>query len=209
MIKKWNGSSFVNITPKKWNGSNWVNVDVYKWDGSKWTSMTAQQYTTTFDSTWSQSYKSNNAMRTDYRGRKLCQGDSGEDSYNIQRSLCGFGNIGSVLNGAIIQDVKLFLHADHFWYYAGGTALIGYHNHASKPSTFSHSTYGAAKQQFTSRDDMRWIDLPNKFAEGIRDGRYKGFSIYADSTAKSYYGVWHGANDGAHNKPKLKITYTK
>lgn len=207
LVKKWNGSSMVDINPKKWNGSSWVDVDAYKWDGSKWVNMTSQSYTTTWNATWSQAYASDNTKRTDYRANSLMQGDSGEDPWNLQRSLCGFGDIQSTLAGSTIKDVSLYLRCEHSWYNAGMTAYIGYHNHSSEPSTFSHSVYGAKVQKFTSRGQAQWIDIPNAFAEGIRDDKYEGFSIFANSTNKEYYGEFNGA--GSSYVPKLKITYVK
>jgi hypothetical protein len=207
-IKKWNGSSWQTINPKRWNGSSWVNLDIYKWDGSKWVNLTSQQYTTTWNATWSQTYRSTNEKRTDTRGNtNMMQGDSGQDPWNINRSLCGFGDIQSTLAGSKINKVELYMKSKHWWYYAGGTAVIGYHNHSSEPSTFSHSKYGAKYQKFNYRGHAQWITMPNEFAEGIRDGRYKGFSLYASSTSKEYYGEIYGAYDSY--EPKLKITYTK
>jgi hypothetical protein len=169
--------------------------------------MTSQLYTTTWDATWSQTYRSDNTKRTDYRGSSLMQGDSGEDPWNIQRSLCGFGDIQTALAGSKINKVELYLRCEHAWYQAGMTAYIGYHNHASEPTTFSHSVYGAKTQKFNYRGHAQWITLPNSFAEGIRDDKYEGFSIYASSSSKEYYGEFNGA--GSSYKPKLKITYTK
>jgi hypothetical protein len=207
LIKRHNGSSFVDINPKKFNGSSWVDVEVYKYDGSKWVNMTSQKYEKTWTATWTQSYRSTNEKRTDYRGSSLMQGDSGEDPWNIQRSLCGFGDIRTELAGSKINSVQLYLKSKHWWYYAGGTAVIGYHNHASEPTTFSHSKYGAKSQKFDSRDHAIWVEMPIALGEGIRDGVYKGISLYADSTSKNYYGEFHGA--GTSYPPKLKISYTK
>ncbi|MEX3625171.1 hypothetical protein [Viridibacillus arvi] len=193
---------------KKWNGSAWVEPEVMKWDGSKWVVLNQQKYTTTWDSTWTQTYRSTGDKRTDDRGGKLCQGDSGLDPWGINRSLAGFGNIKSELSGAVINDVKLYLRSEHWWYYAGGTVVIGYHDHSSVPTKFSVSKSDAKRQKFDSRGQAQWIDMPIALGEGIRDGKYKGISIYINSTNKDYYGIFNGAKDGSY-KPKLKITYTK
>jgi hypothetical protein len=124
------------------------------------------------------------------------------------RSLCGFGNIQSVLAGSVIKDVKLYLRNEHWYYNSGGTAVIGVHNHTSEPSTFSHTAYGTKTQSFSSRGQALWIDMPNVVGNGLRDGNYKGISIFANSTSMSYYGVFYGAGDGS-SRPKLKITYEK
>lgn len=208
LVKRWNGSSMVDINPKKWNGSAWVDVEVYKWDGSKWVNMTSQKYVNTWNSTWTQTYRDSGGKRTDYRANKLVQGYYGEsEPWGLQRSLAGFGDIQTSIAGSKIEKVELYLYAEHWWYYAGGTAVIGYHNHSSEPSTFSHSVYGAKSQKFTARGQGQWITMPNTLGEGIRDGKYKGISIFANSYNKEYYGVFNGAGDSY--APKLKITYTK
>lgn len=207
-LKKWNGSSHVDINPKRWSGSSWVNAEAYKWDGSKWVNMTSQKYTTTWDATWTQTYRENGTKRTDYRSSKLCQGEYLSDPWGLMRSLCGFGDIASTLAGSVINDVQLYLKNEHWYYYAGGKAVIGYHNHSSEPTNFSHSKYGAKTESFSARGQARWIDMPNALAEGIRDGDYKGVSLYSSSNNMNYYGIFYGAGDGS-SKPKLKITYTK
>ena len=206
-IKKWNGSEWTSISPKRWNGSSWVDVDIYKWDGSKWVNLTSQTYEKTWTATWSQTYRSTGEKRTDYRSSSLMQGDSGQDPWNIQRSLCGFGDIASSLDGAKISKVELYLKSKHWWYTSGGTAVIGYHNHSSEPTTFSHSKAGAKTSKFTSRSDANWITMPIAFGEGIRDGRYKGFSLYKNSTSKTYYGEISGASTSS--PPKIRIKYVK
>ena len=208
-LKKYNGSSWVDVPLKKWNGSAWVEPEVKKWDGSKWVVLNQQKYTTTWNCTWTQTYRSSGTKRTDYRGEKLCQGTYGvTEPWGIMRSLAGFGDIRSTLSGSKINEVKLYLKNEHWWYSAGGTVQIGYHNHSSKPTTFSHSKSNAKSQKYTSRGQALWVAMPKAFGEGIRDGSYKGFSIYANSSNKTYYGIFYGAGDGS-NKPKLKITYTK
>lgn len=209
LIKRYTGSSFTTINPKRFNGSSWVDVDVYKFDGSKWVNMTSQKYTKTWEANWSQTYRESGTKRTDYRGDMICQGEYLADPWGLMRSLAGFNDasIRAELAGARIDDVKLYLKNEHWYYYAGGTAIIGYHNHASEPTNFSHSVYKAKSQKFTSRGQALWIDMPNALGEGLRDNRYKGISIFANSTSMEYYGVFYGAHTSY--KPKLKITYTK
>ena len=208
-IKRFNGTSWVNITPKRYNGSNWVDAQGYKFDGTKRVNITTQQYTKTWEATWSQTYRENGARRTDFRGNMLCQGKYADDIWGHMRSLCGFddADIRATLSGAKIEKVELYLKNEHWYYYSGGTAIIGYHNHATEPDTFSHSLYNAKQQKYSSRGQAQWITMPNSLGEGIRDNKYKGFSIYAGSASIGYYGVFYGANSSY--KPKLKITYSK
>lgn len=210
-IKKKSGSNFYDVPVLKKSGSDWVEVDVYKRSGSSWIKMTRQDYEKTFNATWSQAYRGNRnyIKRDDERSGKLTQGQYNPDPFwGVQRSLCGFGDIQSELAGADIKSVHLYLKAEHWYWYSGGKAVIGYHNHSYEPSTFSHSKYGQKVQEFSSRSQALWIPLSTAFGRGIRDGNYKGFSIYASSTSHLYYGYFRGAYDGSY-KPKLKIKYSK
>lgn len=187
----------------------WVRAEAYTRRNGQWANVTSQTYTDTFWASWTQTYRQTGSRRTDYRADKLVQGYYGEaEPWGLQRSLCGFGDIKSKLAGARIKKVELYLYAEHWWYYAGGTAVIGYHNHSNEPDYFGHSVYGAKYQRFTSRGQGMWIDMPIALGEGIRDGYYKGISIFADSYSRDYYGVFSGAWDGG-NAPRLKITYEK
>ncbi len=208
-IKRWSGSEWYDARVKRWNGSSWDDAKVNMWNGSSWSNISSQTYTETFWASWTQTYRQTGSRRTDYRADKLVQGYYGEaEPWGLQRSLCGFGDIQSKLAGARIKKVELYLYAEHWWYYAGGTAVIGYHNHSNEPDYFGHSVYGAKYQRFTSRGQGMWIDMPIALGEGIRDGYYKGISIFADSYSRDYYGVFSGAWDG-ENAPRLKITYEK
>lgn len=208
LLKKFTGSSWVDIQPKKFSGGKWVECEVLQWNGTSWSKMTMQQYTATFECNWTGTYDKDNDIRGGFRSADLCQGRYTVEPWGLQRSLAGFPEMASTLAGARIDNVLLYLKNEHWYYYSGGTAVIGYHNHDLKPSKFSHSKYGAVYQKYTERGQAKWIDMPNSFGEGIRDGDYKGFSIFANSENISYYGAFHGASDGSY-KPKIKVTYTK
>ncbi|MGP0689815.1 hypothetical protein ACW5UC_25035 [Priestia aryabhattai] len=208
LINKFVDGEPVSINPKVYKDGQWVDVDAYKYQDGEWVNMTSQTYTKTFEATWTQSYRDTNEKRSDWKAGKLCQGEYVQEPWGIQRSLCGFGDIKSELAGAKILDVELYLKNQHWYYYAGGKAVIGYHNHASEPSMFSYSKYGAVTEEFSSRGQAKWIQMPKSFGEGIRDGDYKGISLFANTTNLSYYGYFYGVADGS-SKPKLKITYSK
>ena len=210
LVNRWDGSSMVNAPVNRWDGSNWVTAVVNKWDGSKWVNINSQAVTTTWDCTWTQAYQGDGTKRTDSRGNQLVQGMY-DSSWGIHRSLIGFDNgstIKSVLAGATIQDVSLYLHNEHWYYTTGGTVVLGYHNNSSEPTTFNSTVNDQKRQAFSARGQAQWIDMPNALGEGIRDGKYKGVSIYINSSVKDYYGIFSGYGDGSY-KPKLKITYVK
>lgn len=208
LINRFVDGKAVSTNPKVFKDGKWVDADVYKSQDGKWQNMTSQTYVKTFDATWTQSYRDTNAKRPDWKAGKLCQGRYIEEPWGIQRSLCGFGDIKSQLAGAKILKVELYLCNQHWYYMAGGNAVIGYHNHAYEPDTFSHSVYNALTTSFSARGQARWINMPLALGEGIRDGRYKGISLFANTENKSYYGYFYGVADGS-KKPKLKVTYAK
>ncbi len=207
-IKVRANNKWVDIKPRKRTSSGWVDVDVYKRSGGAWVKISTQKYTKTYNSTWTQTYRQAGTKRTDYRAEKLCQGRYVHEPWGIMRSLIGFGSMSSDLSGATINKVELYLRNEHWYYYAGGTVSLGYHNHAVRPTRFSHSVSGVTKQKYTSRGQAKWITLPNALGNGLRDKRYRGVSIFQNTTNMNYYGVFYGAKDGS-NRPKLKVTYTK
>ncbi|KDN91326.1 hypothetical protein MF621_004134 (plasmid) [Bacillus velezensis] len=207
-VKKRSSSGWSDVPVKVRKNGEWVDVDVYKRQDGKWVKITSQKYTQTWEATWSQTYRESGTKRTDYRSEKLCQGRYVVEPWGIMRSLVGFPDMNSTLYGAKIEDVKIYLKNEHWYYQSGGKVVLGYHDHSSKPNTFSHSKYGVKTEAYSSRGQAKWIDMPNSFGEGLRDGYYEGFSIYANTTSMNYYGVFSGANDGS-SRPKIKITYTK
>jgi LysM repeat protein/GH25 family lysozyme M1 (1,4-beta-N-acetylmuramidase) len=205
-IKKLVGSSWVDIGIKKLVGSSWVNCNVYKLVGSSWVSISTQEYTDTWTCTWSQTYRENGTKRTDYRANKLVQGYYGDsEPWGLQRSLAGFDDIASKISGSEIKSVKLYLHNEHWWYTSGGTAVIGYHNHTSVPDTFSTSVDAQVWADFSSRGQAQWISMPLELGKGIRDGKYKGISLYNGDYSKKFYGVFSGAYDGKKNYREMFI----
>ncbi|MGE7016892.1 hypothetical protein ACQKIY_25700 [Bacillus mycoides] len=209
-IKKRNNSYWEDVPVKMWNGSSWQDAKVYKWDGSGWSNMTTQTVTKTWGCTFTQTYREAGTKRTDYRGEKICQGRYVYEPWGIMRSIIGFDDgarIRNELQGARIDKVELYLQNEHWYYYAGGTVVAGFHNHSGKPNTFSHSEYGQSYQKFYDRGTAGWVNLPVALGYGIRDGYYKGVSIFANTGNGEYYGIFNGYGDwGA---PQLKITYTK
>lgn len=189
----------------------WVKGEAMTLRNSQWANITSQRITKTWDCTYTQTYREAGTRRTDYRSDKICQGRYVYEPWGIMRSLIGFdngSNIRNELQGAKIERVELFMHNEHWYYYAGGTMYVGYHNHANEPDIFSHSAYGVKSQKFYGRGSSQWVTLPNALAEGIRDGYYKGVSIFANSGDGEYYGIFSGMWDGG-NAPKLRITYSK
>ena len=208
-LKKWNGWSWEDIGFKKWNGWSWEKADVFKWNGWSWEKLNEQQYSTTWECNWTQTYRENGTKRTDYRKEKICHGKH-SSPWNIMKSMIGFddANMRATLSGARIDRVELYLHNEHWYYGSGGTVGLGYHNSSGKPNNFNSSVDRVKDVKYSSRGQAMWIDMPVALGNGLRDGSYRGVTAYVHSTSYNYYGVFYGVHDGS-KKPKLKITYTK
>ncbi|MDY7043703.1 hypothetical protein RVS70_05740 [Virgibacillus sp. M23] len=209
-LKQWRNGSWQDVDFNQWRNGRWVKVEVNQWRNGKWEKISTQKFTNTWEATWSQTYRESGTKRTDYRANRLCQGEYLSDPWGLMRSLCGFNDssIRSKLSGADINDVKLYLHNEHWYYYAGGKAVVGGHNHSNEPSRFSHSKYSIKQQSYSKRHQAKWIDMPNWFGTGLRDGKYRGFSLYSAYNNMRYYGIFFGAGSGWRS-PKIKISYEK
>lgn len=215
MIKRWNGKSWVDHRVRRWNGKAWVNAVVKRWNGKAWVVISEERKVKTWECTWTHSFGGANSIKPNYLGGKslMYQGrygapDSNNYDWGRQKSMAGFDwrNIQAELAGARIEKVEIYLHNQHFWYFAGGRAFIGQHNSATAPNTFSQSKYGIANIAFSGRGQAQWITLPNSFAEDLKAGRAKGFTLYRNSDELSYYGYWYGKGSG-WRQPKIRITY--
>lgn len=208
------GTTWKDATVKKREGNSWVDADVFVYSGNSWVNATRQVYTKTWASTWSRSYYGYGDKRTNshYGHTRMYQGKySGSyNTWGLQRSMFGF-NIASIraeLAGANIKDVKLYLRNQHWYWTAGGSAIIGLHNSSSEPTKFSQTRYNEKAEYFYSgRGVSKWIDFPNDVGEDIRDGDIAGFTLMANSTKHTYYGYFYGASTSY--APKLRITYEK
>lgn len=169
-------------------------------------------YKKTYYGTWSRSFNGSNATRFDdpptlYQGASLESGDSNGN----QRSLLGF-NIAAImadLKGTSVTGLTVSLYSLHWWYYAGGTAYIGYHTYSSKPSTWSSGSVTERKFKQTKWPRNAWRTVNLGAATGVlfQKGTAKGIAIgYGDSNHETY-GYFAGATQS--KRPYLTITYKK
>ncbi|KRL07942.1 hypothetical protein [Liquorilactobacillus hordei] len=213
---------------KIWNGSSWIPAKVKLWTASSegWRTVSKTTNIATFDSTWTQSYwgetawtksrgLSDSARPRDNKGNNMLQGRftnpdvRWEGDGGIQGGLMGFNDsaIRNVLQGAEINEVKLYLHSQHWWYTTGGQAVLGTHNFSSWQGRFGFKQLDIARQRYWNRDEGQWITLPNWVGEQLRDNSIKGLVTYNGSADPYYYGYFYGTDDW--RKPKLQIKYTK
>lgn len=221
-LHRWNGKKWVEHGIgsffKRWDGKRWVHAKVRRWNGKSWEVVSQQTYTKDFHVTWTRSYGGGGQYKGDRleSHRRLYQGRYGnpdvqwEGDWGIQKSMAGFDvkSLQNELEGAKIESVQLYIQNMHWWYYAGGRLSLGAHNVTNAPSRFSESRYNMAWADWKQRGGGRWVTLPKIFAEDLRDGKAKGFTLHRATQDLFYYGYFYGAGHGSKS-PKLRITYTK
>lgn len=95
------------------------------------------------------------------------------------------------LDGATVLDIWVYMHSPHWYYYAGGTARIGVHGNASKPTTFPGINQDYAVD--FERDEAKWVRLPTAWYASFKSGAYRGITLHAGgSTDGQYYGYVTG-----------------
>ena len=222
-LKRWDGSKWadsgIGRFVKKWDGSKWINAIVRRWNGSSWQIISQQQYTKDFAITWSRAYGGDNNYKGDnivgsrnelFQGRYAAPDTQIHGDWGIQKSMVGFDDkkIREELQGAVIHKVQVYIENWHWWYSAGGRLSLGVHNQSNPPSRFSETRYAITTSTWSRRGGGRWPDLPIFFAEDLRDGKGRGFTLHRSTTDPYYYGRFYGAGHGSKS-PKLRITYTR
>ncbi|MFJ1837833.1 hypothetical protein ACIOJ9_28685 [Streptomyces sp. NPDC088175] len=157
-------------------------------------------YTKTYTASWSGSY-ANRSGYNSYYGNQCMQGYYSANN-GMQSSLIGFpAALTTDLGGASIQKVELYLYFAHWYYNAGGKAVIKAHKHASRPSTFSSDSEG--KTISWGKNVGKWVDLTSVFDSTT----WKGVALDPNNKALDYYGRAMGV--GETYPPKLRVTYVK
>lgn len=131
-----------------------------------------------------------------------------------QKSAFGFDHatIQTDLSGSTIDKCEVFLYFDHWWFGAGGTAILGTHNDtdvstATNQSQISSQSTNRVQSASWPRNHGRWVDVGVTIGEELRDNTAKGLMIGpGPTTSGTYYGKTHG--HGETYPPQLRITYT-
>lgn len=162
-----------------------------------------QTYTTSFLATAYQTYNGNNTQKSDTTANQ------GFYSSN-QKSMIFFdyGAILAAINGSTIQSMTLTMYAEHWYYNAGGTAVIGTHVLGSAPGTYQsqYVTPDRIRSPGWPKPGWRTVDI-SSFANDFKTGGAVGIALGpGPDTSYTYYGKFTGS--GA-NRPYITITYTK
>ncbi len=173
----------------------------------------AQQYVKTYSANGSASYQGDDDIRSGidecYQGQ---YSSTNGNQYSV--ILFPYSTIASDLSGATIDKVEVYLNNNHWYNNSGGTAVIGYHNSATTPASFTYpsSTDNITQSSFTY-GQAKWVTVDDSIGTAFKNGTAKGILLGKGqtaggtlSTSKTYYGYFAG--NGQSGEPQLRITYT-
>lgn len=157
-------------------------------------------YTKTYTSVAAATYKGDGTKRTD-----TSDVVQGYNSYNGDgKGLWIFPSMTADLAGATVKKVEVYAYANHWYYNAGGTALIKVHGYTAAPAS-SPTLTAAVNSASWPQPGGRWVTLPASLYAGFKSGTYRGFGLGpAGSTSLTYYGRFNGGT-GA----RIRVTYVK
>jgi hypothetical protein len=168
----------------------------------------------TWSASWSQTYRSNGATRSE----DFLHVGYGGDSYNgSQTSLVGwpYATIAAALAGASISAVEIYLYATHCWWNGGSTVAFASHSNTAAPGSLGGINSGNLSTAHVRGSDVggeadagRWKRVSNTFGAMLRDGSSRGVALRPLSSNASYYSILGGVGSGAP-APRIRITYIK
>lgn len=163
-------------------------------------------YRGTWAATWTQSYRSSGAQRSE---PELYYGYG--DGFNGQsRSLIGFpaSTIRTNILGSQITKVELYFHNLHAWWNDGSYVRFGIHNNVTKPATYGGAVRTNVTQAKFGKPEAKWVTVATEFGVRLRDNTGKGVLIDQLTNDHAYYGAGAGLT-GSGNPPMIRITYVK
>lgn len=166
-----------------------------------------QTYTKKYTATWSKSYRSSGAQRTD--NAHLYQGYV--DSFNgNQWSLAGFNytQIASDLSGATVTSCKLTYKCLHAYYSSGVSVKIGTHNFTAAPGTWNGTGQNDNIAAQTSKSGTAYtVELGTTVGNNFKSGTTARGVCFGPTTGdNAHYAYMGGASEAP---PYLTITYRK
>lgn len=169
-----------------------------------------QQFTKTYNATWSGSYTGGGTKNTFGGSTRVYQGDIGDGNGN-RKAMIGFdyATIASDLSGATILSCSTTVYFQHWWYNNGGTAVLGTHNYTggSAPASWQGNTVVTSSSGWPN-PGQRTVDLGTGTGTAFKNSTARGLTLGPGSDSSvTYYGYASGF--GASSPPTLTITYTK
>ncbi|WP_424216988.1 hypothetical protein ACN20G_33380 (plasmid) [Streptomyces sp. BI20] len=169
--------------------------------GTEPTTPPVQRVTRTYEAAWSGTYTGRSAYSS-YHGAQMLQGYYSSTN-GLTASLVGFAPaLATDLAGATVEKVEVFLHFEHWYEAAGGTAVLRLHGHNSRPATFSTDSKSIAVPW--RRAEGKWVDITSLWTAG---GAWRGVTLDPAITTPSYYGRAHGV--GQQYPPQIRINIIK
>lgn len=140
----------------------------------------------------------------------LQQGMAGSLNY---MSMIGFNYtaIQTLLTGATIIKVELYLYSNYWALSTGGVACVGLHNATGTPTTYSFTTRDVLDQQMKKPQGL-WMTLPNSVGTALQNGTAKGLVLDSriSNPGTGNFGQFRDTTYvDATVYPSLRITYTK
>ena len=161
-------------------------------------------YTKTWSPSWTQTYFDGGASKASANWN----GEAAQGYYNAttgyMKGLVGFPSMTAELSGATIKKIEVYVFAEHWWYGAGGTLVLGTHGSATTtaPATYTAGTSDLVRKKL-GRGQGAWITMPSSTHPRIQSGSFRGIMAYIASTSKEYYGALTGS------KTRIRVTYEK
>lgn len=175
-------------------GSSWVHTGTPT-GGSADTSVTKPPAATrVYKSTWTPSY-----------GGDISSGQVIQGTYPGVGERWGGWVMPSAMRSEMraaksIAKVEVYLYAEHWYYGAGGTAVIRPNNGTYKGTVFGNNNVTSGRWP---RKAGRWVTIPSSWYPHIMSGTYKGFSVKQSSSSLEQYGRFNAT------ATRFRVTYTK
>ena len=175
-------------------GSSWVHTGTPT-GGSADTSVTKPPAATRiYKSTWTPSY-----------GGDISSGQIIQGTYPGVGERWGGWVMPSAMRSEMraaksIAKVEVYLYAEHWYYGAGGTAVIRPNNGTYKGTVFGNNNVTSGRWP---RKAGRWVTLPSSWYPHIMSGTYKGVSVKQSSSSLEQYGRFNAT------ATRFRVTYTK
>jgi len=135
-----------------------------------------------------------------YNTSKAYQGLSPAGYGNLSSQYTFNQNFQTLLSGATVNDIWVYLYFEHWYNNAGGTARIRLHNNLTTPATNVGMTANGINSTAWPKGAGRWVRLPSSLYAGFQSGAYRGFGLTGDGTYNTY---------GIANNARIRIKYTK